>query len=406
VEKLAKSGCAARMGENGIVCCASFCIGGRAVAKVGVPKEILDNENRVALTIAGTTALIANGHQVFVQKGAGVGSGITDDEYVGAGAKILPDAPSVFGEADLILKVKEPQDSEVALLRRGQLLFTYLHLAAKPKLALDLAKTGATCVAYETVQLANGSLPLLTPMSEIAGRMAPQIGATYLERPQGGRGVLLGGVPGVEPGEVIIIGGGTVGTNAAKVALGLGARVTVLDQNLDRLRYLDDIFSGQLRTVFSVGHHLNSLLPAADLLIGAVLVPGKQAPKIVSAEMVKKMKPGSVIIDVSVDQGGCIETVRTTTHSQPTFVFEGVVHYGVANIPGAVPWTSTRALTNATLPYAVKLANKGYQATLDDPALSRGVNIHAGEVVHAGVLEAVASRPAATSPIPKAITIV
>jgi alanine dehydrogenase len=376
------------------------------LAKVGVPKEILDNEYRVALTIAGASSLAANGHQIYVQKNAGVGSGIADDEYVAAGAKIVPDAASVFGEADLVLKVKEPQDSEVALLKRGQLLFTYLHLAAKPKLAVDLANTGATCIAYETVQLANGALPLLIPMSEIAGRMAPQIGATYLERPHGGRGVLLGGVPGVEPGEVVIIGGGVVGTHAAKVALGLGARVTVLDQNLDRLRYLDDIFGGQLRTVFSVEHHLNSLLPGADLLIGAVLIPGKQAPRIVTAEMVKKMKAGSVIIDVSVDQGGCIETVHTTTHSQPTYLFEGVVHYGVANIPGAVPWTSTRALTNATLPYAIKLANRGYQAALDDPALNRGVNIHAGEVVHAGVAEAVAAKYPPTSRAPKVITIV
>jgi alanine dehydrogenase len=358
------------------------------LSKVGVPKEILDNEYRVALTLAGTSALVEAGHRVYVQKSAGVGSGITDEEYQAAGATILPKAEDVFGQSDLILKVKEPQDSEVPLLKKGQLLFTYLHLAAKPKLAVDLAKTGATCIAYETVQLQNGALPLLTPMSEIAGRMATQIGASYLERPQGGRGVLLGGVPGVEPGEVVIIGGGIVGTNAAKIALGLGARVTVFDLSIDRLRYLDDIFNGQLRTVFSVGHYLETLLPSADLVIGAVLIPGKQAPRIVTAEMVKKMKTGSVIVDVSVDQGGCIETMRTTTHSAPTFVYEGVVHYGVANIPGAVPWTSTRALTNATMPYALKLAKFGYQAVLDDPALNRGVNIHNGEIVHAGVAEA------------------
>ncbi|HEY9714241.1 MAG TPA: alanine dehydrogenase, partial [Chroococcales cyanobacterium] len=350
------------------------------MAKVGVPKEILDNEYRVALTLAGATALVQDGHTVFIEKNAGVGSDITDDEYKAVGCKIVPDAASVFGEADLVLKVKEPKEKEVSLLRKGQLLFTYLHLAAHPKLAKDLAKTGATCIAYETVQLQNGALPLLTPMSEIAGRLATQIGANYLERPMGGRGVLLGGVPGVEPGEVIIIGGGVVGTNAAKIALGLGARVTVFDLSLDRLRYLDDVFNGQLRTVFSVGHYLDSLLPAADLVVGAVLIPGKQAPRIVTKEMVRKMKPGSVIVDVAVDQGGCIETIHATTHSAPTYVWEGVVHYGVANIPGAVPWTSTRALTNATMPYVLKLAKFGYQAVLDDPALNRGVNIHEGEI--------------------------
>lgn len=361
------------------------------MAKVGVPKEILDNEYRVALTLAGVTALIADGHTVYVESGAGIGSDIKDEEYKAAGARVLPDGASVFAESDLILKVKEPQASEVPLLRKKQLLFTYLHLAAHPKLATDLAKTGATCIAYETVQTASGSLPLLTPMSEIAGRLATQIGANYLERPMGGRGVLLGGVPGVEPGEVIIIGGGVVGTNAAKIALGLGARVTIFDRSLERLRYLDDVFGGQLRTVYSVGHYLDSLLPSADLVIGAVLIPGKQAPRIVTKDMVKKMKVGSVIVDVSVDQGGCIETIHTTTHSAPTYVWEGVVHYGVANIPGAVPWTSTRALTNATLPYALKLAKFGYQAILDDPTLEKGVNIHDSQIVHPGVAEAVGS---------------
>lgn len=359
------------------------------MAKVGVPKEILDNEYRVALTIAGCSTLIAEGHKVFIETKAGIGSGITDDEYKAAGATILKDAKAVFDEADLILKVKEPQASEVPLLHKGQILFTYLHLAAHPKLATDLAKTGATCIAYETVQYDNGQLPLLTPMSEIAGRLATQVGANYLERPMGGRGVLLGGVPGVEPGEVIIIGGGVVGTNAAKIAAGLGARVTLFDRSLERLRYLDDVFQGRVRTVFSIGHYLDQLLPSADLVIGAVLIPGKQAPRVVTKDMVKKMKPGSVIVDVSVDQGGCIETVHATTHSAPTYVWEGVVHYGVANIPGAVPWTSTRALTNATLPYCQKLAKFGYQAVLDDPALNRGVNIHEGQIVHPGVAEAV-----------------
>ncbi len=358
------------------------------MAKVGVPKEILDNEYRVALTIAGCNALVSEGHQVFIETNAGNGSGISDEEFKAAGATILKDANSVFETADMIMKVKEPQASEVPLLRKGQILFTYLHLAAHPKLAMDLAKTGATCIAYETVQYDNGQLPLLTPMSEIAGRLATQIGASYLERPMGGRGVLLGGVPGVEPGEVIIIGGGVVGTNAAKIAVGLGARVTLFDRSLERLRYLDDIFDGKIRTVFSIGHHLDNLLPSADLVIGAVLLPGKQAPRVVTRDMVKKMKKGSVIVDVSVDQGGCIETIHSTTHSAPIYEVDGVVHYGVANIPGAVPWTSTRALTNATLPFALKLAKFGYQAVLDDPALNRGVNIHEGQIVHPGVLEA------------------
>lgn len=354
-----------------------------------MPREVLDNEYRVALTVAGASALISDGHTVIVQKNAGVGSGISDEDYLKAGAKIAPTPQDVFAEADLILKVKEPQEQEVPLLKKDQILFTYLHLAAKPKLAQDLAKTGVVGIAYETVQDEAGRLPLLTPMSEIAGRLAPQIGAFYLEKPQGGRGVLLGGVPGVEPGEVVIIGGGVVGTNAAKVALGLGARVTIFDRSLERLRYLDDVFGGQLRTVFSVGHHLENLLPSADLVVGAVLIPGKQAPRIVTTEMVRKMKPGAVIVDVSVDQGGCIETVKTTTHSAPTYVREGVVHYAVANIPGAVPWTSTRALTNATMPYVLKLAKYGYQAVLDDPALHHGLNVHQGRIIHPGVLEAV-----------------
>lgn len=363
------------------------------MATVGVPKEILDNEYRVALTVAGAEALVADGHTVYVETGAGLGSGISDAEYKAAGAKILPDAKSVFAESGLILKVKEPQASEVPLLRKGQLLFTYLHLAAHPKLTHDLCNTGATCIAYETVQTDTGYLPLLTPMSEIAGRLATQIGANYLERPMGGRGVLLGGVPGVEPGEVVIIGGGVVGSNAAKIALGLGARVTIFERSLERLRYLDDIFSGQVRTVYSIGHYLDNILPTADLVIGAVLITGKKAPRIVTADMVRKMKRGSVIVDVSVDQGGCIETIRSTTHSAPTYVWEGVVHYGVANIPGCVPWTSTRALTNATLPYAQKLARFGYQAVLDDPALNRGVNIHEGQITHPGVAEAVGPAP-------------
>lgn len=366
------------------------------MAKIGVPKETLDNEFRVALTLSGTAALVANGHMVYVEKDAGVGSSISDDEYRQAGAQIASDAATIYSAADLILKVKEPQPAEVALLRQKQLLFTYLHLAAHPKLALALAKTGATCIAYETVETENRLLPLLTPMSEIAGRLAPQIGATYLEKTHGGRGVLLSGVPGVEPAEVIVIGGGTVGTNAAKVALGMGARVTIFDNSVDRLRYLDDIFGGRLRTVFSTPKHVDNLVPSADLVIGAVLITGKRAPRIVTKDMIRKMKKGSVIVDVSVDQGGCIETIRATTHSNPTYEWENVVHYGVANIPGAVPWTATKALTNATLPYVLKLANKGYQATLDDLALHRGINIHDGEIVHAGVNEALEAVTAST----------
>lgn len=365
------------------------------MAKVGVPKEILDNEYRVALTVAGCSTLTSEGHKVFVETNAGTGSGISDEDYKAAGAVILKDARSVFDEAELILKVKAPLHSEVGLLHKGQILFTFLHLVIHPRLAMELAKTGVTCIAYETVQLDNGQLPLLTPMSEIAGRLAPQIGANYLERPMGGRGLLLSGVPGVEHGEVMIIGGGVVGMNAAKIAVGLGARVTLFTRSLARLRYLDDVFKGQVRTVFSNEHYLDELLPSADLLIGAALIPGKQSPRIVSKDMVKKMKPGSVIVDVSVDQGGCIETVHTTTHSMPTYIWEGIVHYGVPNIPGAVPWTSTRALTNATLPYCQKLAEFGYQAVLDDPILNRGVNIHDGQIVHAGVNEAVNALSAA-----------
>jgi alanine dehydrogenase len=371
----------------------------KVASKVGVPKEIKDNEYRVALTVAGTTALVRQGHEVLIEKDAGTGSGVSDDDYKSAGAKILPDAAAVFEKSDLILKVKEPQAEEVSMLRNGQILFTYLHLAADPKLAVQLTKTGATCIAYETVQLANGQLPLLIPMSEIAGRLSTQIGANYLERPMGGRGVLLGGVPGVEPGEVVIIGGGVVGTNAAKIALGMGARVSIFDLSLDRLRYLDDVFQGEVNTVYSIGHYLQEFLPHADLVIGAVLIPGRQAPRIITYDMIKKMKKGAVVIDVSVDQGGCIETIHPTTHSAPTYDVDGVLHYGVANIPGAVPWTSTRALTNATLNYCLKLAQLGYKATLDDPALGHGVNIHEGQIVHPGVNEAVNAKGNSKNPL-------
>jgi alanine dehydrogenase len=360
----------------------------RTLLKVGVPIEILDNEYRVALTLAGAAALTSAGSKVFIERGAGVASGIPDEAYKKAGATIVSDAASVFSEAELILKVKEPQPEEVSRLRKGQILFSYLHLAASPALTHSLCKSGATCIGCETVQLDNGHLPLLVPMSEIAGRLSVQIGASLLELPMGVRGLLLGGVPGVEPGEVVIVGGGVVGTNAAKIAVGLGARVTVFDASVERMRYLDDVFGGQVRTIYSVGHNLAEILPSADLLIGAVLLPGRHAPRIVTKEMVKTMKRGSVIVDVAVDQGGCVETIRPTTHSSPTYEIDGVVHYGVVNIPGTVPWTATRALANATLSYCVKLARSGYQACLEDPALARGVNIHEGKIVHPGVAEA------------------
>jgi len=357
---------------------------------IGVPKEIKDNENRVAITPAGVEMLRQAGHTVLIETNAGIGSGFTDDDYRQAGATIVDTAEETWSRAELVLKVKEPLPSEYRYFREDLVLFTYLHLAAEPELTEALVESGMTAIAYETVQLDNGALPLLTPMSEIAGRMAVQIGAQLLEKPKGGKGVLLGGVPGVPPAEVVIIGGGAVGTNAAKIAMGMGANVTILDVNPDRLRYLDDLFGARLTTLMSNSYNIARSVAKADLLIGAVLIPGSRAPRLVTEEMVKSMRPGSVIVDVAIDQGGSIETIdRVTTHSNPTYVKHGVVHYAVANIPGAVPRTSTIALTNVTIPYAVQLATKGVlQAIRDNRALARGVNVMKGHIIHEGVARA------------------
>ncbi|OXM88286.1 alanine dehydrogenase [Paenibacillus rigui] len=356
---------------------------------IGIPKEIKNNENRVALTPGGAGMLTQSGHKVIVQEGAGEGSGFSDQDYEKEGASILADAAEVWGQANLVMKVKEPLPSEYGYFRESLTLFTYLHLAAEPKLAEAMVSSKITGIAYETIQLAGGSLPLLTPMSEVAGRMSVQVGAQYLERFYGGRGILLGGVPGVPPADVIIIGGGIVGTNAAKMALGLGANVVIIDRSADRLRYLDDVFHGRIRTLMSNRYNIASAVQKADLLIGAVLIPGARAPKLVSEDMVKQMKPGAVIVDVAVDQGGSIETVdRVTTHSDPIYVKHGVIHYAVANMPGAVPRTSTLALTNMTLSYAVELADKGLlQAMRRHPELRPGVNTYQGHVTHAAVAE-------------------
>lgn len=352
---------------------------------IGIPKEIKPQEFRVSCTPGAVHDLVRAGNRVVVETGAGSGSSFTDDEYLSAGAE-LGTAEDAWAQR-LVMKVKEPIASEYHYLRADLLLFTYLHLAADRALTDTLMRTGATAVAYETVQLATGALPLLTPMSEVAGRMAPQVGSHFLERAHGGNGVLLAGVPGVQAGVVTVLGAGVVGTNAAKLALGLGARVNLLDVNHARLQYLDDVFSGHVQTLASNAGNLRDLLPSTDLLIGAVLVPGARAPQLVTRDMLAYMKPGSVIVDVAVDQGGCIETIHATTHEHPTYVVDGVVHYGVANMPGAVPNTSTRALSNQTLPYALKLAAKGTQALLDDPAFLRGLNTHAGAVTHAAVAQ-------------------
>lgn len=356
---------------------------------VGIPKEIKDNENRVAITPAGVLALKKANHSVIIETMAGIGSGFTDQVYIEAGAEIMPDAASVWNNAEMIMKVKEPLESEYKYFREGLILFTYLHLAPEPELTKALMEKNVIAIAYETIQLPNGALPLLTPMSEVAGRMAVQIGANLLEKPHGGIGVLLGGVPGVPPAEVVIIGGGVVGTNAAKIAVGMGANVTLVDVNPDRLRYLDDIFGGRLKTLMSNSYNIGQAVANADLLIGAVLIPGSRAPKLVSEEMVQRMKPGSVIVDVAIDQGGSIETIdRVTTHSNPTYVKYDVVHYSVANMPGAVPRTSTLALTNATIPYALQIANKGYhQAILENQALAKGVNVYKGSVTYKAVAD-------------------
>ncbi|MGG0186072.1 alanine dehydrogenase [Bacillus rhizoplanae] len=357
--------------------------------RIGVPTEIKNNENRVAMTPAGVVHLIHNGHEVFVQKGAGLGSGFTDEAYVEAGATIVETAQEAWNQ-EMVMKVKEPIASEYGYFREGLILFTYLHLAPEPELTKALIENKVVAIAYETVQLDNRSLPLLAPMSEVAGRMSAQIGAQFLERTKGGKGILLAGVPGVKRGKVTIIGGGQAGTNAAKIAVGLGADVTIIDLSPDRLRQLDDIFGNQVATLMSNPYNIAEAVKESDLVIGAVLIPGAKAPKLVTEEMIKSMEPGSVVVDIAIDQGGIFETTdRITTHDNPTYEKHGVVHYAVANMPGAVPRTSTLALTNVTVPYAVQIANKGYKkACLDNSALLKGINTLDGYVTFEAVAEA------------------
>ncbi|WP_414853980.1 alanine dehydrogenase [Brevibacillus sp. IT-7CA2] len=356
---------------------------------VGIPKEIKNNENRVAITPAGVAALVQNGHSVRVETSAGQGSGFTNEDYKAVGAEIVETAAEAWA-SDMVMKVKEPLPAEYGYFREGLILFTYLHLAPEPELTRELIDKKVIAIAYETIQLDNGALPLLMPMSEVAGRMSVQIGAQFLEKQYGGKGVLLGGVPGVPKGEVVVIGGGIVGTNAAKMALGLGANVTIIDVNADRLRQLDDLFQGRVQTLMSNSFNIANAVKKADLLVGAVLIPGARAPRLVTEDMVKEMAPGSVIVDVAIDQGGSIETVdRITTHDKPTYEKHGVIHYAVANMPGAVARTSTLALTNVTVPYAVQLANKGYaQAIRDNKALAKGVNVIDGKVAYKAVADA------------------
>ncbi len=356
---------------------------------VGVPKEIKDNENRVGLTPAGVEALVREGHEVLVESGAGEGSSFSDSEYQDVGARIVGGAKEVYRASDMIVKVKEPLPSEYALLRPGQILFTYLHLAADKRLTEALVKSGIIAIAYEMVQLDDGSLPLLTPMSEVAGRMSIQVAACYLGKPFGGRGVLMPGVPGVEPATVVVLGGGTVGLNAARVACGMGARVIVIESNPARIRYLDNTLPRNATVIVSNGYNVSRALSQADAVIGAVLIPGAKAPKLVTKDMLKLMKPGAVIVDVAVDQGGCIETTHPTTHSAPTYVVDGILHYAVANMPGAFPRTSTLALSAATLPYAVELANLGHAEALGrDQALRRGLNVYKGALTCKPVADA------------------
>lgn len=355
--------------------------------RVGCPKEIKDHEYRVGLTPGAAREYVAHGHQVLVETGAGAGIGAGDDAYREAGAAIAETAEEVFARSDMIVKVKEPQPAEWARLREGQILYAYLHLAPDPEQTKGLLESGVTAVAYETVTDAHGGLPLLAPMSEVAGRLAVQAGATALQKANGGRGVLLGGVPGVLPGKVTIIGGGVVGLNAAKMAIGLGADVTVLDRSIPRLRQLDDIFAGRARTRYATAEAVEEECFRADLIIGAVLIPGAAAPKLVTREMLAGMKKGAVLVDVAIDQGGCFETSRPTTHSNPIFEVDGIIHYCVANMPGAVPVTSTHALNNATLHHGLQLADKGLQALLDDPHLRNGLNVHKGRVTNRAVAE-------------------
>src|SRR5437867_327204 len=359
--------------------------------KIGVPKEIKTNENRIALVPAGAESLVGAGHKLLIETGAGVGSGFPDEAYTSVGAKIAPNAAAVWRDSEMIMKVKEPIEPEWPHMHAGQVIFTYFHFAADEKLTRAHMQSGATCIAYETVELPSRELPLLTPMSEVAGRMAVQEGAKYLEKLYGGRGVLLGGVPGVAPAKVVILGGGIVGINAAKMAAGMGAKVVILDISLERLRYLSDVMPANVQLIHSNRRNILEQVTSADLLIGGVLIPGAKAPKLVRKEDLKLMQPGSVIVDVAIDQGGCVETIHATTHENPTYVVDAVIHYGVANMPGGVPRTSTLALTNATLPYAMQLAKKGWkQALRENLALRKGLNMHEGKVTYPGVAEAFA----------------
>ncbi len=357
--------------------------------RIGVPKEIKNNENRVALTPAGAMELVKRANEVYVQSGAGNGSGFADSEYIAAGAEVLPEIEDVYAIAEMIMKVKEPIESEYNLIKEGQLVYTYFHFASCEPLTNAMIASKAVCLAYETVEMDDRSLPLLIPMSEVAGRMSIHEGAKYLEKTFGGRGMLLGGVPGVLPAKVLIIGGGIVGTEAAKMAAGLGADVTIMDISLRRLRYLDDIMPANVKTMMSNDYNIRSQVKVSDVIVGAVLIPGTRAPFLITKDMLPTMNPGTVMIDVAVDQGGCIETTVPTTHDHPTYVIDGVIHYTVANMPGAVPRTSTIALTNATLPYAIQLATQGWKkACADDKALKKGLNIVNGKVVYKGVAEA------------------
>lgn len=355
---------------------------------IGVPKEIKNHEYRIGLTPSGARELIANGHQVMVQRDGGKSIGLTNEHYQKAGAEIVDSAEEIFERADMIIKVKEPQPAECTMLRPGQILYTYLHLAPDPAQTKALVASGCTAIAYETVTDRKGGLPLLAPMSEVAGRMSIQAGAHALEKAQGGSGVLLGGVPGVKPAEVLVIGGGVVGINAARMAMGLGAHVTILDRSLDRLKYLDELYGDRITTIFSTHDAIEERLPDIDLVIGAVLIPGAAAPKLVVRDQLKLMRPGSVLVDVAIDQGGCFETSKATTHQNPTYEVDGIIHYCVANMPGGVARTSTFALTNATLPFAVQIANKGSKAALlADPHLLSGLNVHAGKITYKAVAD-------------------
>lgn len=356
---------------------------------IGVPKEIKPQENRVALQPGGVLVLKRNGHTVLVQKGAGLGSGFTDEAYVEAGAEIMEDVDQLWQKAEMIMKVKEPIAEEYPRMREGQVLFTYFHFAADETLTKAVIDSKCIAIAYETVEKADGSLPLLIPMSEVAGRMAAQEAAVYLEKPKGGRGMLMGGIPGVQPAKVLVLGGGIVGVNAAKIAAGMGADTTIMDINMPRLRYLDDVMPKNIHTFFSTEANIRAMLPQVDAVIGAVLKPGAKAPHLITKEMLKEMRPGTVLVDVAIDQGGCFETSRPTTHQDPTYVVDDVLHYCVANMPGAVPYTSTLGLTNVTLPYAVALANKGWQTALkDDTELKKGLNIALGKIVYGDVARA------------------